>query len=283
VPVFNARHSEFAMINMLGDDSADGLSVLSISNSNPSASLVASSLLSSSLSAPMRAARAARLSPVKESASRAGPVFSSLDDSEPLFEMVTPPPRKPARRPSATAPDELFARQKVAPVPLRGVRSALSARLAAGTTTNPFSELYSAISGRGAAAAAAVIVFFPGSATPTRAMELSVRRDATVEEVLGFALWTYWQDKWEPPLDERQEDKLSAVGWVLRIAEEDGEVDEDFPRASIVWARWRRAGLIGTQHRIAWARYPSSALMRTPSSMLRPRRVRPARPSMIAR
>ncbi|KAI0030353.1 stress-activated map kinase interacting protein 1-domain-containing protein [Vararia minispora EC-137] len=60
-------------------------------------------------------------------------------------------------------------------------------------------------------------------------MELSVRKDATIEEVLGFALWTYWQDKWEPRIDESREELLSAIGWVLRIAEEDGEVDEDFP------------------------------------------------------
>jgi hypothetical protein len=28
---------------------------------------------------------------------------------------------------------------------------------------------------------------------------------------------------------------LSAVGWILRIAEEDGEVDDDFPRESEVF------------------------------------------------
>jgi hypothetical protein len=28
------------------------------------------------------------------------------------------------------------------------------------------------------------------------------------------------------------EERLSAVGWVMKIAEDDGEVDEDFPRKS---------------------------------------------------
>jgi hypothetical protein len=28
------------------------------------------------------------------------------------------------------------------------------------------------------------------------------------------------------------EEKLSTVGWVMKIAEDDGEVDEDFPRKS---------------------------------------------------
>ena len=64
-------------------------------------------------------------------------------------------------------------------------------------------------------------------------MSLGVRKDATVEEVLGFALWSYWEASWLPRLDEdpnTPEEKLSAVGWVMKIAEEDGEVDEDFPR-----------------------------------------------------
>ena len=68
-------------------------------------------------------------------------------------------------------------------------------------------------------------------------MNLNVRRDATVEEVIGFALWNYWEEDWLPNLVERlgeddpkREVRLSAVGWILRIAEEDGEVDDDFPR-----------------------------------------------------
>lgn len=69
-------------------------------------------------------------------------------------------------------------------------------------------------------------------------MDLNVRRDATVEEVIGFALWNYWEEGWLPKLDEGlsgEDDpkwgtKLSAVGWILRIAEDDGEVDDDFPR-----------------------------------------------------
>ena len=84
-----------------------------------------------------------------------------------------------------------------------------------------------------------VRVFFPMAREPTnRALELSVRKDATVEEVLGYALWTYWEEGWLPKIDEGLsgvEDpkwaiRCSAAGWILRIAEEDGEVDEDFPR-----------------------------------------------------
>lgn len=64
-------------------------------------------------------------------------------------------------------------------------------------------------------------------------MDLNVRKDATVEEVIGFALWSYWEEGWLPKLDDGQnweDDPQSAIGWIMRIAENDGEVDEDFPR-----------------------------------------------------
>jgi target of rapamycin complex 2 subunit MAPKAP1 len=82
-----------------------------------------------------------------------------------------------------------------------------------------------------------VTVFFPFAREPAgEPMRLSVRKDATVEEVLGFALWSYWEAGWLPRLDEEDlnvlEESLSAVGWVMKIAEDDGEVDEDFPRKS---------------------------------------------------
>ena len=79
-----------------------------------------------------------------------------------------------------------------------------------------------------------VKVFFPHAHDPKgRAMTLSVRRDASVEEVIGFAMWNYWEEGWLPKLNEgaREDDpRLSGIGWIMRIAEDDGEVDEDFPR-----------------------------------------------------
>ncbi|KZT35303.1 SIN1-domain-containing protein [Sistotremastrum suecicum HHB10207 ss-3] len=99
---------------------------------------------------------------------------------------------------------------------------------------NPFSELYSAIAGR--QDAFPITVFFPHSSKPDQAMDLNVRKDATVEEVIGFALWSYWDEGRLPSLEdgagrseEERKVRLSAVGWSLRIAEDDGEVDEDFP------------------------------------------------------
>ncbi|KAF9239245.1 stress-activated map kinase interacting protein 1-domain-containing protein [Melanogaster broomeanus] len=132
----------------------------------------------------------------------------------------------------APTSDIAFTRLQVTPV--RPQVSALSAMLAStGGSANPFSELYGSISGRGESASMDVKVFFPHARQPKgKVMLLNVRRDATVEEVIGFTLWSYWEEGWLPKLNEgvREDDpKLSGIGWIMRIAEDDGEVDEDFP------------------------------------------------------
>ncbi|KAF8189367.1 stress-activated map kinase interacting protein 1-domain-containing protein [Pholiota molesta] len=146
-----------------------------------------------------------------------------------------------AHSPSLTqpppSPEKLFVRRKVPP--LRPLTSSLSALLASsGSSSNPFAEMYATISGRGESAATNVQIYFPHARQPHgKAMDLNVRRDATVEEVIGFALWSYWEKGWLPKLDEglageddpKRATRLSAVGWILRIAEDDGEVDDDFP------------------------------------------------------
>ncbi|KAF8156669.1 stress-activated map kinase interacting protein 1-domain-containing protein [Crassisporium funariophilum] len=133
--------------------------------------------------------------------------------------------------------DTMFARKKVKPI--KPLKSSLSSMLASSSSSsNPFAEMYAAISGRGESASTNVQVHFPHARQPLgKAMELNVRRDATVEEVIGFSLWSYWEEGWLPKLDEgltgeddpKWATKLSAVGWIMRIAEEDGEVDDDFP------------------------------------------------------
>ncbi|KAL0575232.1 Component of a membrane-bound complex containing the Tor2p kinase, partial [Marasmius crinis-equi] len=147
------------------------------------------------------------------------------------------PPAAPRASSSSSTQESLFTRKRVAP--LRPQKSSLSAMLASSSNSNnPFSEIYSSISGRGNESASTnVLVYFPTSRTPGKGMDLNVRKDATVEEVIGFALWTYWEEGWMPRLDEEEKEKdtekdnirLSTVGWILRIAEEDGEVDDDFP------------------------------------------------------
>lgn len=130
--------------------------------------------------------------------------------------------------------EPLFIRKKVPPA--RPVTSALTAKLASSnTSSNPFTELYALISGRAEVATTEVTVFFPHATKPVnKPLKLTVRKDATVEEFIGFSLWSYWEEGWLPKLDEglteeQKKTKLSAIGWILRVAEDDGEVDEDFP------------------------------------------------------
>lgn len=217
----------------------------------------------SSSQVPGRRSRPVRLSPVSEGElSTDSRSCSQFSDSlaRVSFEMVTSGPssipndgRKTNNRVSASrgrssqnlsissistaTPDNYFVRKQVEPI--KPMKSSLTAMLAsADTTSNPFSELYAAISGRGGSTSVDVVVYFPHAAEPKgRPMGLNVRKDTTVEELIGFALWTYWKERWLPKIDEglsgeddpRWETKVSAVGWILRIAEEDGEVDDDFP------------------------------------------------------
>jgi target of rapamycin complex 2 subunit MAPKAP1 len=217
-----------------------------------------SSALTSSLHAQNGIRARSRLSPVREAravdekAAGHRPHDKSIES---YFEMVTPPPKsdstvgphmhkksemrpRGSSLPSNTSPapatvEMSFSRQNVPPI--RPQRSALTAVLASsGHSTNPFAELYAAISGRAETASMNVRVFFPHAHQPPgRAMDLNVRKDATVEEVIGFALWNYWEEGWLPKLDEGKsgdDETRSATGWIMRVAESDGEVDEDFPR-----------------------------------------------------
>ncbi|KAG6845861.1 hypothetical protein H0H87_002552 [Tephrocybe sp. NHM501043] len=215
---------------------SDALSIISVTSSDPTSPW------------PQTRPRAtSRLSPVSED-QKASPdrARHKVVDSE-TFEMISPAPtRKPEvsgsqhRTPQPTVPpvDSIFAKKKV--LATKPLKSALSSMLAsADASANPFAETYAAISGRGESASVDVIVYFPNAVQPRgKPMELNVRKDATVEEVIGFSLWTYWKEGWKPALDEglsgesdpQWETKVSAVGWIMRIAEEDGEVDDDFPR-----------------------------------------------------
>ncbi|KAJ7723397.1 stress-activated map kinase interacting protein 1-domain-containing protein [Mycena metata] len=235
------------------DSASDVNSVLSTNTTPSSVPMTSSQGGSGSLALPRTRAR---LSPVSEGPTpdRSGPYFEMLtpgpgagNDASPQPRKPDIPPRNPSRSHSAThggsssvsSPEMSFARKKVAPLPVRPQRSALTALIvSSGESTNPFAELYAAVSGRGEGASTNVSVYFPMARAPKgQAMDLNVRKDATVEEAIGFALWTYWEEGWLPKLDEGMENadeeklatRLSAVGWIMRIAEEDGEVDDDFP------------------------------------------------------
>ncbi|KAK9453321.1 stress-activated map kinase interacting protein 1-domain-containing protein [Dipodascopsis uninucleata] len=117
-------------------------------------------------------------------------------------------------------------RREAMPVALPHV-SKLTAliRISEAKAKNPF-EKYTSASGVGELKPLKLKIYRPTSETPKIPFEVVVKRSATVADTTGYALYRYWEEKRKPELDERQCD-LSY--WTLRIVEEDGEPDLDFP------------------------------------------------------
>ncbi|CAG8546454.1 9399_t:CDS:2 [Ambispora gerdemannii] len=91
---------------------------------------------------------------------------------------------------------------------------------------NPFSEDYSFFAGKGDLNPIKIKIYLPFSTEKDHPLELIVKRDVTVEEVIGYTLYQYWDEKREPILDERL---CNVAQWNMRIVEDDGEIDYDFP------------------------------------------------------
>lgn len=151
-------------------------------------------------------------------------------------------PSKRGAHPPRHQPTITFAKRPVARLPppstttpLPTARSALTALLTSQSDTpgssNPFSTLYGALSSRGTDALK-LTLYFPGSKTPSKKLKIGVKKDLTVEEVIGCGLWAYFEEEWEPKLEvdeEEGKEGQETTKWNLRIVEDDGEVDEDFP------------------------------------------------------
>ncbi|KAI8334057.1 stress-activated map kinase interacting protein 1-domain-containing protein [Blakeslea trispora] len=105
--------------------------------------------------------------------------------------------------------------------------SALSALIAKKATAveNPFAE-YSFVSGKGEPKSITLCVYLPHSNQPYKPVSLVVRPDAITDDVIGYILYDYVEQKREPELDESAYD---LAEWVLLIAEDDGEIEDDLP------------------------------------------------------
>lgn len=147
------------------------------------------------------------------------------------------------------------------------VHSALSVMLrqedssSSSAGNNPFNELYGALFApekppaprrrfgppqNDDSGSFVVTMYYPFSKDPSKPIKMTLKPDLIVEEVIGCALWKYWEaerkpsllpdpqgnndDKWDEKSPEVQA-KLKASQYILRIADEDedGEVDDDFP------------------------------------------------------
>ncbi|ROT35979.1 hypothetical protein SODALDRAFT_328358 [Sodiomyces alkalinus F11] len=103
--------------------------------------------------------------------------------------------------------------------------------------TLPF-EKFASLSGQGEKNPIAVHIYPAFSNDPEEPFEVLIRRNVhhghgqgsdrpvTVADLIGLSLWRYIEEEREPPIPE---DKQNINWWTLRMVEEDGEVDDDFP------------------------------------------------------
>lgn len=145
---------------------------------------------------------------------------------------MAPPPTQivgdlPPRRPTST----------LRPISMIQPKSLISEALNAKKTkpATPF-ESFATLSGKGESSPLMIRIYSPYSNSPSKPFEVLIRRitrddNATdrpvnVADLIGLSLWRYNEEKREPPLPS---DKLNLNWWTLKMVEEGGEVDDDFP------------------------------------------------------
>ncbi|KTW29236.1 hypothetical protein T552_01191 [Pneumocystis carinii B80] len=92
--------------------------------------------------------------------------------------------------------------------------------------TNPLADIFACFSGKGDLNPLKLKIYRPSGKDPKRPFSVVIKRIATVSDVIGFSLYCYIEQKIEPRLTS---DQLNPNMWTLRIVEEDGELDHDFP------------------------------------------------------
>ncbi|EAQ90980.1 hypothetical protein CHGG_02915 [Chaetomium globosum CBS 148.51] len=125
----------------------------------------------------------------------------------------------------------------IRPLSMMQPKSLLSTALKAKKTKPalPF-DTFASLSGQGDPNPIMLRIYAPFSETPSRPFEVLIRRTVhqgeggdrpvTVADLIGLSLWRYNEEKREPSLPR---DKLDVNWWTLRMVEEDGEIDDDFP------------------------------------------------------
>ncbi|KAK9372514.1 stress-activated map kinase interacting protein 1-domain-containing protein [Lipomyces chichibuensis] len=98
-------------------------------------------------------------------------------------------------------------------------------KLSQAAEKNPF-EIYTSASGVGELKPLRLKLYCPTCLTPNLPFEVVVKPYVTVADTIGYSLYRYWEEKRKPTLTE---DKCDVNLWTLRIVEEDGEPDRDFP------------------------------------------------------
>ena len=123
----------------------------------------------------------------------------------------------------------------VRPISMIQPRSLITTALKAKQTTIPFDK-FASLSGQGDPNPILVRIYAPFSSQPSRPYEVLIRRAVhkgqgsdravAVADLIGLSLWRYNEESLAPALPP---DKANVNWWTLRMVEEGGEVDDDFP------------------------------------------------------
>lgn len=112
---------------------------------------------------------------------------------------------------------------------------------AANTASSTFFSAYASVPPphNSSIASLSIKIYYPFSSEPLKPIDITIRKDVSVEEVIGWALFRYCEEGRKPEVDDAHDKGpnkdvnpviwRTTAGWALRIVEDDGEVDEDFP------------------------------------------------------
>jgi hypothetical protein len=92
------------------------------------------------------------------------------------------------------------------------------------SSSNPFAD-YRFFSGKGDPDSMELNIYLPFSDEPEKPLQIMVKKTATVEDVIGYSLYEYNEAERQPVITS----DLDVPYWNMRIVEDDGEIDEDFP------------------------------------------------------
>ncbi|KAJ7166295.1 hypothetical protein C8R43DRAFT_189908 [Mycena crocata] len=113
-----------------------------------------------------------------------------------------------------------FSRHQVGSIKPR--KSTLSARVA-WHMANPFSAV---VPTESTANSLNIVVYFPHAAEPSgELLDLILPANATVEDAIALALWTYWDKHWLPELDPGKVRDTSVDSWIMLVPGKDGVVN----------------------------------------------------------
>ncbi|KAJ7243758.1 hypothetical protein C8J57DRAFT_1365795 [Mycena rebaudengoi] len=160
---------------------------------------------------------------------RHGSSFEDSDDPlraalnvESMFEDPTPPVHGSGA--NATIAHSLldFSRRQVASI--KPHHSALSA-MATARSPNPFGAAAAAAQAGPSSGTLTIQVYFPHVVQPCgQCLDLTVHSNARVEDVVGLALWTYWEKRWLPEIDAANERDTNVETWIMLVPNKEGVV-----------------------------------------------------------